>query len=86
MTQEGKTNHYIRVFSAPSCAYCYTLKAFLDEHGFQYEDINVAEDPKAGEEMVQRSGQMGVPVIEIDGEIIVGFDRARICQLLGINE
>ena len=77
---------HIRVFSTSSCPYCYTLKAFLDEKGFQYEDINVAEDDKAKEEMIQKSGQMGVPVVEIDGQMIVGFDRERICQLLNIKD
>ncbi len=76
----------IKVYSTPACSYCYTLKAFLDEHGFQYEDINVSEDQRAREEMVQRSGQAGVPVIDIDGEIIIGFDRERICELLNIKD
>jgi glutaredoxin-like YruB-family protein len=81
-----KSPHRIRVFSTPSCPYCITLKAFLDEKGFQYEDINVAEDEQAREEMIQKSGQMGVPVVEIDGQIIIGFDKERISQILGIKD
>jgi glutaredoxin 3 len=76
----------IKVYSTPSCPYCYTLKAFLDEKGFSYEDIDVAEDERAREEMVQKTGQMGVPVAEIDGQIIIGFDRERICQILNIED
>ena len=76
----------IKVYSTSTCPYCYTVKAFLDEHGFDYEDVNVAEDAKAREEMINKTGQMGVPVVEIDGQIIVGFDRERICQILNIKE
>lgn len=77
--------HYIRVFTTTSCPYCVTLKAFLKEKGFDYEEINVAEDEKAREEMIRKSGQMGVPVVEIDGEIIIGFDREKICRILDIK-
>lgn len=76
----------IRVFSTPSCPYCVTLKKFLEKHGFEFEDINVGADAKAREEMVTKSNQMGVPVIEINGEIIVGFDKKKIVTLLGIKE
>ena len=76
----------IRIFSTPSCPYCVTLKEFLKERGFEFEDLNVATDEKAREEMVQKSQQMGVPVIEINGQIIVGFDKKKIVQLLNIKE
>lgn len=76
----------IRIFSTPSCPYCITLKEFLKEHGFEFEDINVAVDARAREEMIARSRQMGVPVIDINGEIIVGFDKKKIVQLLNIKE
>ncbi len=76
----------IRIFSTPSCPYCVTLKGFLKQHNFEFEDINVAENVQAREEMIQRSGQMGVPVIEINGEIVVGFDRKKIVQLLKIKD
>jgi len=86
MENTKKTKPNIRVFSTPSCPYCHTLKAFLDEKGFKYEDIDVAEDDKAREEMIQKSDQMGVPVIEIDGQIIIGFDKEKISQLLNIKD
>lgn len=81
-----KTSHHIRIFSTPVCPYCYALRAYLDEKGFQYEDIDVGNNEQAREEMIKKSGQLGVPVIEIDGEIIVGFDKEKINQLLKISE
>jgi len=68
------------------CPYCYTLKEFLKENGFEFEDIDVSKDKKSLDEMVEKSGQMGVPVIEIDGEIITGFDKEKICKKLKISE
>lgn len=74
------------VFSTPACPYCYTLKEFLKEHQIEFEDIDVSKDALAREEMIKKSGQMGVPVIGIDDEFIAGFDRAKIVELLNINE
>ena len=76
----------IRVFSTSQCPYCVTLKLFLKEHNIEFEDINVGEDQKAAEEMIEKSGQMGVPVIEIDDQMIIGFDKERISQLLDIKD
>ncbi len=76
----------IRVFSTPVCPYCHTLKAFLKEHGFDFEDLNVAKDEKAREELVRLSGKMEVPIIDIDGEIIAGFDKVKIEKKLKINK
>jgi glutaredoxin-like YruB-family protein len=75
----------VRVFSTPACPYCYMAKDFLKENGVPFEDINVAQDQKAANEMVEKSGQMGVPVIEIDGQIIIGFDREAIKKALGLK-
>lgn len=86
MPEKNQYQPLIRVFSTEACPYCYSLKAFLEERGFTYEDINVGENVQAREEMVRKSGQLGVPVVEIDGEIIIGFDRGRISQILGIRE
>ena len=74
----------IKVYSTPTCPYCVTLKNFLKEKGFEFEDIDVSNNQQAAEEMVQKSGQMGVPVLDIDGEIIAGFDKERIKQALGL--
>ncbi len=76
----------IRVFSTPTCPYCVTLKEFLKEHGFEFEDIDVAQSAEAREEMIQKTNQMGVPVIEIDGAIVIGFNKERISQLLNIKD
>lgn len=76
----------VKVFSTPSCPYCVTLKEFLKKHDIEFEDIDVSQDKTALDEMVKKSGQMGVPVIDIDGEIIVGFDKEKITQLLEIKD
>jgi len=60
------------------------VKDYLKKNGFQYKDINVAVDQRAAAEMIKKSGQMGVPVIDIDGNIVVGFDREKINSLLGL--
>jgi glutaredoxin-like YruB-family protein len=74
----------VKIYSTPTCPHCRALKEFLDEKGIEYEDVNVAEDEKERNEMVEKSGQMGVPVVDIDGEVIVGFDKEKISELLGI--
>ena len=76
----------IKVFSTPTCPYCVTLKEFLKDKGFGFEDIDVSQDQKLLDEMVEKSGQMGVPVVEIDGQIIIGFDKEKINELLNIKE
>lgn len=75
----------VRVFSTSSCVYCVTLKDFLKENKVEFEEIDVSYDEKAQKEMIEKSGQMGVPVIEINGEIVIGFDRAKIIKLLNIQ-
>ena len=76
----------IKVFSTPTCSFCVTLKTFLKDHNIEFEEINVAEDKEAAKEMIEKSGQMGVPVLDIDGEIVIGFDKKRIVELLKIKE
>lgn len=75
----------IKVYSTPTCPYCVTLKNFLKERDIQFEDIDVAQNGLAAKEMIDKSGQMGVPVVDIDGEIIVGFDQERIKKLLKLT-
>jgi len=74
----------IKVYSTPTCPYCIRLKQFLKENNLIFEDIDVAADRAAADEVVRRTGQMGVPVIDIEGQLIIGFDRERIKQALGI--
>lgn len=76
----------IKVYSTPACPYCFALKQFLKEKGFEFEDIDVSQDEKALREMVEKTGQLGVPVIEIDGEIVIGFNKEKISQLLNLKE
>ena len=68
----------IRVYSTPTCPWCRMLKDFLNERKVEFEDIDVSVDRKAAGEMVEKSGQTGVPQIEINGRMIVGFDRGAI--------
>lgn len=75
----------VHVYSTPTCPYCVTLKEFLKEHNIEFESFDVAADEKAREEMFEKSGQMGVPVIDIDGEIIVGFEKEKIVKLLNLQ-
>ncbi|MFC1517902.1 glutaredoxin family protein [Candidatus Margulisiibacteriota bacterium] len=75
----------VKIYSTPTCPYCKKAKAFLTEHKISFEDIDVGSDQKAAEEMMERSGEMGVPQIDIDGKLIIGFDQAAIAQALGIS-
>jgi len=68
----------IKVYSTSTCPWCKKVKDFLNEKGVDFVDINVGEDPKEAEEMMKKSGQMGVPQIEINGKMIVGFDKDAI--------
>ncbi len=72
----------VKVYSTPTCPYCVAAKDFLKEKNIDFQDINVAEDREAAKEMVDKSGQMGVPVIEINGEMLVGFDKDKVSKAL----
>jgi len=74
----------VTVYSTPTCSWCTTLKTHLKKNGIRYSDIDVSKDQNAAEAMRKRSGQQGVPQTDIGGEMIVGFDKARINTLLGI--
>ena len=76
----------IKVYSTPGCPWCNVAKDFFKSHDIDFEDIDVSVDQKAAEEMIKKSGQMGVPVIEIDDEIIVGFNKPVLEEILGINK
>ncbi|MBT3538686.1 NrdH-redoxin [Candidatus Parcubacteria bacterium] len=74
----------IEVYSTPSCPYCVQAKDYFKENNIEFVDHNVAEDQEKAQEMVKKSGQMGVPVIDMDGTIVVGFDKAKINEALGL--
>ena len=73
----------VAVYSTPTCPYCRQVKEYLSEKGVEYAEHNVATDLEARNAMVRKSGQLGVPVIEVGDEVIVGFNRAKIDELLG---
>ena len=82
---DGKPQKNVTVYTTPTCSWCNTIKRHLQEHGVRYREVDVSADQKSAEEMVKKSGQQGVPQTDINGEIIVGFDKNRINSLLGIN-
>lgn len=76
--------HNIVVYSTPTCPWCTRAKTYLKQLGIAYEEKDVSVDVAAAREMVKISGQMGVPVLSIDGNVVVGFDKDRIDELLGV--
>jgi glutaredoxin-like YruB-family protein len=77
-------NKKVKIYSTPTCPFCIRTKQFLKDNNIQFEDTDVSSNQAAAEEMIKKSGQMGVPVLDIEGEIIVGFDKERIKQALGL--
>lgn len=80
-----KPQKRVTVYTTPSCSWCTTLKTHLRKNGIRFREVDVSRDQKAAEDMVRRSGQQGVPQTDINGQIIIGFDRERINNLLEIN-
>lgn len=74
----------VKVYSTSTCPWCIRVKQFLKENNVIFEDYDVGSDQVKADEMVKASGQMGVPVLDIEGEIIVGFDKDKIKQALGL--
>ncbi|MDD3094877.1 MAG: glutaredoxin domain-containing protein [Candidatus Neomarinimicrobiota bacterium] len=83
--KETSAAKHVTVYSTPSCPWCSTLKNYLRQHQIAFRDIDVSRDMQAAEEMVRRSGQRGVPQTDINGQMVVGFDKARINYLLEIK-
>ncbi|MBI2579635.1 MAG: glutathione S-transferase N-terminal domain-containing protein [Candidatus Aenigmarchaeota archaeon] len=76
--------HSVSIYTTTTCHFCKLAKEFFSQNGVKYKEINVEDNEKAQEEMIEKSGQMGVPVIDIDGKIIAGFDRGAIKKALGL--
>jgi len=76
----------VKVYTTPVCPYCFTLKEFLKEHNIKFKEIDVSQNEKAKEEIIKKTGKLEVPVVEINGEIMVGFDREKITKLLKIKK
>ncbi len=72
----------VKIYSTPTCPFCIRTKQFLKENNIDFEDIDVSSDQARAQEMIQKSGQMGVPVLDIEGEIIIGFDKDKIIKAL----
>lgn len=77
--------HRVTVFSTPTCPYCNMAKRYLRDRGIRFRDVDVSRDMAAARDLIRRSGQMGVPVIDVDGRLVIGFDRARLDRLLGLS-
>ncbi len=75
----------VTVYTTPTCSWCNTLKSHLRKHRIIYNEVDISRDQSVAEDLVRRSGQQGVPQTDIDGQIIVGFDKTKLNRLLGIN-
>lgn len=75
----------VKVYSTPICPYCHTLKAYLKERNVEFEDIDVSKDQNAKIDMIRKSNQLGVPVMEIGEHVIIGFDKEKINKLLNLE-
>jgi glutaredoxin-like YruB-family protein len=84
-TKDAVNKKNVLVYTTPVCTWCNAVKRHLQENRIQFRELDVSSDTKAMEEMMRKSRQQGVPQIDINGEIVVGFDRERIDKLLGIN-
>ncbi|HVM77123.1 MAG TPA: glutaredoxin family protein [Candidatus Paceibacterota bacterium] len=78
--------HKVTIYSTPSCVYCKMAKEFFAKNGVSYQEHNVASDLEARKEMVEKSQQLGVPVIEVDDNIIIGFDQKTLEQVLELKK
>lgn len=74
------------IYTTPTCVYCKMTKDFFREHNVAYEEKNVVDDEKLQQEMIEKSGQLGVPVIDVGGQIIIGYDKEELIRLLGVKE
>lgn len=82
---DSKKQKQVTVYTTPTCSWCTTLKTYLDQQNVKYREVNVATDTAAAETMLKKSGQQGVPQTEINGQMIVGFNKPMINQLLEIQ-
>lgn len=80
-----KEEKKVIIYTTATCMYCNMLKAYFDDKGVKYESVDISENPEKGKEIVEKTGQLGVPVTEIDGEYVVGFDQEKISNILGLN-
>lgn len=74
----------VTLYTTPTCVYCRAVKEFFKDHNVAYVEKNVAMDDQARDEMVKKAGQLAVPVVDVGGEVVIGFDRQKLSALLGI--
>ncbi len=84
MNQSNAQAHTVAIYSTPTCHFCNLAKDFFAEHNITYTAYDVSQDTERRNEMIEKSGQMGVPVIDIDGELTVGYDEETLKQKLGV--
>lgn len=86
--KEGEKRKFkkVIVYTSPSCPWCSTVKSYLRQHGIPFREVDISKDEREAERLVRKSGQMGVPQTEINGKIVVGFDKNKLDSLLGINK
>ncbi len=82
MDDKSTDNNVATIYTTPWCQFCKNVESYLDEKGYKYEKIDVQADQAKAQEMMDKSGQMGVPVTEIKGQIIVGWDKPKFEALL----
>ena len=82
---DGKPSKRVTVYTTPTCSWCTTVKNFLKKNGVRYTEVNVASDQNAAKAMVSKSGQQGVPQTEINGQMVIGFDQAKLNRLLELK-
>lgn len=82
---DSKPAKRVTVYTTPTCTWCTTIKTYLKEKNIRFTEVDVASNPSKAEEMVKKSGQQGVPQTDINGQVVVGFDKNRINQLLEIQ-
>ncbi len=75
----------VKLYTTLGCPYCFTLKEFFKEHNISFKEVDVSRDEKTKRELVRKTGKMEVPVVEINGEVVVGFDKEKITKLLKIK-
>lgn len=83
--EKRKKKNRVIVFSTPTCSYCNMAKQYFRRNKIRFKDVDVSRDEAAARDLVRRTGQMGVPVIDINGKLIVGFDKPQINRLLDIK-
>jgi glutaredoxin-like YruB-family protein len=83
-TAKTQQTHRVLVFTTPTCPWCVRAKSYLTQRQVRFREVDVSRDPAAARDLVRRTGQVGVPVVEVDGQPVVGFDRQKIDRLLGL--